>query len=118
MYTCIPLFTIITLKPQLLSKINNNDPYRYLETGQYRGFAPIAAQYLPKKYRVRDVNILPWQIYIDKDIQMQSAKSSYKKGTGIFNIISFFHKYANISKCPHKSKNTYVYFIQSIKYNI
>ena len=80
----------------------NNHPYRYLETGQYRGFAPIAAQYLTNKYRACNVNILPWQIYTDKDIQMQSAKSSYKKYTGIFNIILFFHKCANISKCTHK----------------
>ena len=57
------------------------------------------------------MNILPWQIYTDKDIQMQSAKSSYKKGTGIFNIIWFFHKYAKNLKMSPQIKKILMYIL-------
>ena len=45
----------------------------------YRGFSVKAAEYLTKYYRV---NVLPWQIYTDKDIQMQAVKSDKQKATG------------------------------------
>ena len=48
----------------------------------YRGFSVEAAEYLTKYYRVDDVNVLPWQIYTDKDIQMRAAKSDKQKATG------------------------------------
>ena len=35
---------------------------------------------------------------------MQSAKSSYKKGTGIFNIILFSHKNAKSQNVPTNKK--------------
>ena len=48
----------------------------------YRGFSVKAAEYLTKYYRVHDVNVLPWQIYTDKDNQMQAAKSDEQNATG------------------------------------
>ena len=38
---------------------------RYMETGEYQGFLPIALQHVKN---VCDVNILPWKLYTDKDI--------------------------------------------------
>ena len=53
---------------------------RYLGTGDYQGFLPIALQYVKKHYNVSDVNILSWKLYTDKDIQLQDARVS-SKGT-------------------------------------
>ena len=53
-----------------------------METGDYEGFLPIAMQYVKKHYNVQDVNILPWKLYIDKDIQLQHARVSSKRTTG------------------------------------
>ena len=51
---------------------------RYMETGEYQGFLPIALQHVKKQYNVLDVNILPWKLYTDKDIQLQDARVSSK----------------------------------------
>ena len=57
---------------------------RYMETGEYQGFFPIALQHVKKHYNVRDVNILPWKLYTDKDIQLQDARVSSKRTTGTY----------------------------------
>ena len=44
---------------------------RYMKTGEYQGFLPIALQHVKKHYNVHDVNILPWKLYTDKDIQLE-----------------------------------------------
>ena len=49
---------------------------RYLETGNYKGFLPTVLQFLKQHYNLPDSNILPWQIYTPKDVQLQSAKTS------------------------------------------
>ena len=49
---------------------------RYLETGNYKGFLPTVLQFLKQHYNMPDSNILPWQIYTPKDVQLQSAKTS------------------------------------------
>ena len=55
--------------------------YRYLETGNYKGFLPTTLQFLKQYYNVPESNILPWQIYTPKDVQMQTTKtSSYTSG--------------------------------------
>ena len=49
---------------------------RYLETGNYKGFLPTALQFPKQHYNLPDSNILPWQIYTPKDVQLQSTKTS------------------------------------------
>ena len=55
---------------------------RYIETGDYQGFLPVALQYVKKHFNVCDVNILPRKLYTDKDIQLQDARVSSKRTTG------------------------------------
>ena len=57
---------------------------RYMETGEYQGFLPIALQHVKKHYNVLDVNILPWKLYTDRDIQLQDARVSSKRTTGTY----------------------------------
>ena len=52
-----------------------------METGDYQEFLPIVLQYMKKHYNVWDVNILPWKLYTDKDIQLQHARVSSKRTT-------------------------------------
>ena len=52
-----------------------------METGEYQGFLPIALQHVKKHY---NVNILPWKLYTDKDIQLQDARVSSKRTTGTY----------------------------------
>ena len=53
-----------------------------METCDYQGFLSIALQYVKKHYNVWDVNILPWKLYTDKDIQLQHARVSSNRTTG------------------------------------
>ena len=62
---------------------------RYIETGYCEGFFPTAMEYVKKHYNVRDVNILPWKVYTGKDIEMQHAKVSSKRTTGIYPYTFF-----------------------------
>ena len=48
-----------------------------METGDYQGFLPIALQYVKKHYIGHDVNILPWKLYTN--IQLQDARVSSKR---------------------------------------
>ena len=68
---------------------------RYIETGYCEGFFPTAMEYVKKHYNVMDVNILPWKVYTEKDIQMQHAKVSSKRTTGTYVPIPI----SNIKSC-------------------
>ena len=61
---------------------------RYLETEVYRGFIQVGIQYLKEKYAVHDVNILPWNLYTCKDIQLHEAKSSKIKSSNYIQYLT------------------------------
>ena len=65
---------------------------RYLETGNYKGFFPTALQFLKQHFNLPDSNMLPWQIYTQKDVQLQSAKTStFTSG----NLLTHTHCHIN-----------------------
>ena len=78
---------------------------RSIETGYCEGFFPTAMEYVKKHYNVRDVNILPWKVYTEKDIQMQHAKVSSKRTTGIY-------PYTLFSTLPSFNQNYFPYFLK------
>ena len=61
---------------------------RYLETGLYKGFIDKAIQYLKNEYTLHDVNILPWNLYTNKDVHIHEAKSSQIKSSNLMKLSS------------------------------
>ena len=61
---------------------------RYLETGVYSGFIQVGIQYLKEEYAFHDVNILPWNLYTHKDIQLHEAKSSKIKSSNYIQYLT------------------------------
>ena len=55
----------------------------------YRGFSVKAAEYLTKYYRVDDFNVLPWEIYTDKDFKCRLPNQINKKQQVKINSIAF-----------------------------
>ena len=53
--------------------------FRYMESGCYRGFFPKALELLRPTFHGPDANILPWQLYTDKDFTLHSPSSSFSK---------------------------------------
>ena len=76
----ITLFPKIVFNPLFLLKVFGNR--------KLQGFLPTALQFLKQYYNVPESNILPWQIYTQKDVQMQTTKtSSYTSGNQNVNNI-------------------------------
>ena len=55
---------------------------RYIETGVYCGFLQAALELLKKQYKVRDANILPWNVFTDYDTSYHLTKGTKKSKTG------------------------------------
>ena len=79
-----------------------------MEIGNYKEFLPTALHFLKQYYNVPESNILPWQIYTQKDVQMQTTKtSSYTSGNQNVNNKEIYSKnYKNDPKIVLTSKIT------------
>ena len=52
---------------------------RYLATGRYKTFLPTALKYVCDKYSVTQRDLMLWNVYTDKDIEMQEIKNLKRK---------------------------------------
>lgn len=43
-------------------------PLRYIESGRYRGFYPVAEALLKRKLGEQQKKVIPWRVYTDMDI--------------------------------------------------
>ena len=87
-----------------------------METGDYQGFLPIALQYVKEHYNVHDVNILPWKLCTDKDIQLQDARVSSKRTTGTYIPISISNiKSSQVLKCLPNITPYQMHFILNLR---